>query len=64
MTKLITKFMVARHFARNDSGATAIEYGMIAGLIAVVIIGTVSLLGPQLEAVFKSINAELPAATG
>ena len=59
MLKIITKIEAARHFARDENGATAIEYGMIAGLIAVVIIGTVALLGPQLESVFATINTEL-----
>ena len=54
--KLINKF------ARDENGATAIEYGMIAGLIAVVIIGVVALLGPQLAAQFQAISDELPAA--
>lgn len=47
---------------KNDSGATAIEYGMIAGLIAVVIVTTLTLLGPQLEGVFDSISKSLPTA--
>jgi pilus assembly protein Flp/PilA len=36
-------------FARNQSGATAIEYGLIVALIAVVIIGTVTTLGSNLN---------------
>ncbi len=35
---------VIMSFARDDSGATAIEYGLIAGLIAVVIISTVAVI--------------------
>jgi pilus assembly protein Flp/PilA len=47
---------------KNDSGATAIEYGMIAGLIAVVIISVLVTMGPQLKAQFQSISNQLPAA--
>lgn len=48
--------------AKNDSGATAIEYGMIAGLIAVVIISVLVTMGPQLKAQFQNISDKLPAA--
>ena len=46
-------------FVVDESGATAIEYGMIAALIAVVIIGTLKILGTQLDAKFTSISAQL-----
>ncbi|GAU81881.1 Flp family type IVb pilin [Bosea sp. 2KB_26] len=46
-------------FAKDESGATAIEYGLIAGLIAVVIIGTVTTLGTDLSDLFKRISGEL-----
>ncbi len=39
-------------FARNESGATAIEYGLIAGLIAVVIVAGVTTVGTNLSTVF------------
>lgn len=51
---------VAR-FGRDENGATAIEYGMIVGLIAAVIVATVALLGPQIESQFKSISDALTA---
>lgn len=51
-----------KNFANDESGATAIEYGLIAALIAVAIIGALSLLGPKLEATFDKITAELPEA--
>ena len=38
---------------RSDKGVTAIEYGLIAALIAVVIIGSVSLLGDEVEKTFS-----------
>lgn len=43
-------------FVRDESGATAIEYGLIAGLIAVVIIAAVTLVGTDVQAVFTSIS--------
>jgi pilus assembly protein Flp/PilA len=42
-------------FLRNNSGATAIEYGLIAAGIAVVIIGAVQLVGVNLTGTFTSI---------
>lgn len=44
-----------KKFVADESGATAIEYGLIAALIAVVVIGTVSLLGGQLQDTFQTI---------
>jgi len=43
-------------FAQDESGATAIEYGLIAALISVVIIGAVAALGGTLTDVFTNIN--------
>ena len=48
-----------KSFARDESGATAIEYGLIAALIAVVIIGGVTALGTNIEAVFQDVAAEI-----
>lgn len=42
-------------FVQDQSGATAIEYGLIAGLIAVVIITAVGLVGTDVTAVFNKI---------
>lgn len=44
---------------RNDSGATAIEYGLIAALIAVAAIGAMSALGSKLSATFNSVGSSL-----
>lgn len=50
-------------FKRDESGATAIEYGLIAGLIAVVIIAAVTGIGTQLKSKFEQIETTLtPAA--
>src|SRR3954464_13927886 len=44
---------------RDEKGATAVEYGLMVGLIAVVIIGAVSLLGDNLMDMFNGIAEEL-----
>lgn len=43
----------------DDKGATAVEYGLIVGLIAVVIIAAVTLLGTNLNGLFGTINSKL-----
>jgi pilus assembly protein Flp/PilA len=49
-------------FAGDESGVTAIEYGLIAALISVVIIGSAGVIGTSLAAVFTNISAQLAAA--
>ena len=49
----------AKRFAADQSGATAIEYGLIAASIAVVIITAVQLLGTNLTATFTSVAGAL-----
>ena len=44
-------------FAADESGATAIEYGMIAALIAVVIMAAVQLIGERLDQIFDRVAA-------
>ncbi|MEO8301926.1 MAG: Flp family type IVb pilin [Rhizomicrobium sp.] len=46
-------------FLKNESGATAIEYGLIAALIAVVIITGVTAVGTNLSATFESLSTSL-----
>ena len=46
-------------FVKNESGATAIEYGLIAAGISVAIIAVVNGLGTQLNATFTSISTQL-----
>lgn len=53
---------VVKQFARDEEGVTAIEYGLIAALIAVVIIGSVTLVGTNLNAVFSFIASKLKAS--
>ena len=49
-------------FLKDESGATAIEYGLIAALISVVIITAVATLGTSLETTFCTIVTELGGA--
>ena len=46
-------------FAKDESGATAIEYGLIASLIAVAIIATVTTVGTSLIVTFGKVSAQL-----
>jgi pilus assembly protein Flp/PilA len=50
---------LVRSFLRNESGATAIEYGLIAAGISVVIIATVQGLGVNLNTTFGSVQTAL-----
>ena len=49
-------------FANDESGATAIEYGLIAALIAVVIIGALRLLGEELDSTFETVSDAISGA--
>ena len=55
------KYLVSK-FVKDESGATAIEYGLIAGLVSVVIVTALVLLGPKLTAVFTTLTTKLPGA--
>jgi len=44
----------------DERGVTALEYGLIAGLIAVVIVGSVTALGAKLQGTFAAVTAALP----
>ncbi|MEJ0027982.1 MAG: Flp family type IVb pilin [Rhizomicrobium sp.] len=46
-------------FVRDESGATAIEYGLIAALIAVVIIGAVQVVGTNLSTTFTTVSGKI-----
>lgn len=50
-------------FLKNESGATAIEYGLIAALVSVVIITAVTTMGGNLESTFDSIASALGATS-
>ena len=53
-----------RTFLKDDSGVTAIEYGLIAGLIAVVIIAVITTIGTDLTNLFENISGGLQNASG
>jgi len=53
-------FHTIRRFVNDESGVTAIEYGLIAGLVAVVIITAVQTIGTDLKGTFDSVGAALP----
>jgi pilus assembly protein Flp/PilA len=57
MTRYIAKFQarIAAALAAREEGATAVEYGLMVALIAVVIIGAVTALGNNLDAMFQQI---------
>ena len=48
---------------KDESGATAIEYGLIAGLVAVAIIASLSLLGDALQGLFSNVATTVSSAT-
>jgi pilus assembly protein Flp/PilA len=53
MTNLFSRFV------RDESGATAIEYGLIAALIAVVVIGAVTAVGTGLSSTFNTVAGKV-----
>ena len=56
MTTLVLRFLA------DDTGATAIEYGLIAAGISVAIIATVNTLGGQLKNTFNTVSTQLGTA--
>lgn len=49
-------------FATDESGATAIEYGLIAAFVALVIIGAISAVGTDVGGMFQSVSDKVDAA--
>ncbi|MBX9621080.1 MAG: Flp family type IVb pilin [Alphaproteobacteria bacterium] len=49
------------NFLRQDDGVTALEYGMIAALIAAIIVGAVTTIGTKVNTGFTKIGAALPS---
>jgi pilus assembly protein Flp/PilA len=58
MSKFVTRFL------KDESGATAIEYGLIAALIAVVLVSALQLVGTSLKGAFTTISTSVSGATG
>jgi pilus assembly protein Flp/PilA len=50
-------------FAKDESGATAIEYGLIAALVAVGLIAALTALGGSLQAIFSHVSTTLDSAS-
>lgn len=57
MSKFVSRFL------KNESGATAIEYGLIAALIAVVLVTVMGMLDTGLNAAFTNIKGNLEGTT-
>ena len=51
-------------FVRDEEGATALEYGLLASLIAAAIVGAVSALGTKVSDTFTFIDGQLPNVGG
>ena len=57
------KNLVSR-FLKDESGATAIEYGLIAGLISIAIVTAVTTAGGSISSIFTTVSTKLTAAQG
>jgi pilus assembly protein Flp/PilA len=58
---MFTLTQAIKKFYRDEAGVTAIEYALIAALIAVAIIAAVTLVGTDIAAVFTNISTKLQA---
>jgi pilus assembly protein Flp/PilA len=63
MLPILLSEIARRLPARDDSGATAVEYALLVGLIAVIIISSVTLLGGNIDAMFNDIASQLGGGT-
>jgi pilus assembly protein Flp/PilA len=54
MSKFVTRFL------KDESGATAIEYGLIAALVAVVLVTALGAMGNKLSGTFDKVSTNLP----
>lgn len=57
---IISAYVKGKLFLQREEGASAVEYAIIAGLIAVAIIGAAQLLGTEIAALFTTIKDALP----
>ena len=55
-------FTLISRFMKEDSGATAIEYGLIAALVSVAAIGALTAMGNSLSTMFNTVSTALSAA--
>lgn len=58
----MTSIKLFQNFAKDESGATAIEYGLIAALVSVAAIGALQAMGGSLDTMFSSVSATLDGA--
>jgi pilus assembly protein Flp/PilA len=54
-------FQKAMKFVGDEEGASAVEYALLVGLIAVVIVGAVTTLGTKIESLFNTAATALPS---
>jgi pilus assembly protein Flp/PilA len=55
-------FTTVKNFLRDETGATAIEYGLIAGLVSVAAIAALSAMGGSLQTIFGVVKTQLDSA--
>jgi pilus assembly protein Flp/PilA len=63
MLPILLSEIARRLPVRDDCGATAVEYALLVGLIAVIIISSVTLLGGNIDAMFNDIASQLGGGT-
>jgi pilus assembly protein Flp/PilA len=59
MLSCLVKFQTKVAAMRDDRGATAVEYGLMVALIAIVIIAAVTLLGTRLSTLFSNVSTSV-----
>ena len=60
----VQNWLLGRQAEVEERGAAAIEYALMVGLIAVAIIGTVTLLGDKVKQTFNAVSNTLPTGAG
>ena len=60
MLKAFTRVQARINSLRSEEGATAVEYGLMVGLIAAVIITAVALIGTNLDKLFDAVGLKIP----
>ncbi|HAD88255.1 MAG: Flp family type IVb pilin [Rhodospirillaceae bacterium] len=58
------KTNILKKLQQDESGATAIEYGLIAALVSVAAIGALTAMGGSLDSMFTAVSGELDTAVG
>ncbi|PIW27048.1 MAG: Flp family type IVb pilin [Rhodospirillales bacterium CG15_BIG_FIL_POST_REV_8_21_14_020_66_15] len=58
------KTSIIKKLQKDESGATAIEYGLIAALVSVAAIGALTAMGTSLDTMFTTVSGELDKAVG